>query len=167
MELRDYQKKDAFEILNWIKNEREFRLWSADRYHDYPIKPDDINNNYDECKRIGNFYPLTLCDDDKIIGHLILRNPGEDESVIRMGFIIVDNRIRGKGYGKMIINLAINYAKEVLNAKEINLGVFTCNESALHCYEKCGFEIISIEKNSYKFYNENWDCAEMVLKKLL
>lgn len=32
MELRDYQEKDALEIINWINNERDFRLWSSDRY---------------------------------------------------------------------------------------------------------------------------------------
>ena len=72
MELRTYKEEDAKEILNWIENEREFRLWSADRYGDYPITPDDVNDNYEKSKEISGFYPLTLEDDGKIIGHLIL-----------------------------------------------------------------------------------------------
>ena len=163
MRLREYQEEDAKIILGWIGNEREFRLWSADRYQNYPINPEDINNNYKLCGK-ESFYPLTMIDED-VVGHIILRNPGNDKSIIRLGFIIVDKNIRGKGYGKKLIELAISYAKEKLGAKEINLGVFTCNESALHCYEKCGFEIIDIEKNAYSFYDENWDCAEMVLRK--
>ena len=165
MKLRQYRTEDAQEILSWIKNEREFRLWSADRYDSYPATPEDINNNYSKSKEISNFYPLTLEDDGKVIGHLILRNPGDNNEVIRMGFIIVDNSIRGKGYGKILINTAIKYAKDTLNAKEINLGVFIDNENALHCYESVGFEIIEIEKNAYQFHDEEWDCAEMVLKK--
>ena len=165
MLLRTYKEEDAKEILNWINNEREFRLWSADRYDSYPATPEDINNNYSKSKEISNFYPLTLEDDGKVIGHLILRNPGDNNEVIRMGFIIVDNSIRGKGYGKILINTAIRYAKDTLNAKEINLGVFIDNEKALHCYESVGFEIIEIEKNAYQFHDEEWDCAEMVLKK--
>ena len=50
MNLRRYKKDDAKEILNWIKNEREFRLWSADRYESYPATPLDINKNYAECQ---------------------------------------------------------------------------------------------------------------------
>ena len=165
MELRNYQKDDANIILTWINNERELRLWSADRYGDYPITASDINNNYDECIKNNNFYPLTMIDDGKVIGHLILRNPNEDKSVIRLGFIIVDNSIRGRGYGKKIIELAINYAREILKAKEINLGVFTCNTNALMCYEKSGFEIVDVLKNAYQFHDENWDCAEMILRK--
>lgn len=165
MKLREYKESDAKTILTWINNEREFRLWSADRYEGYPIKESDINNNYQKCSKDG-FYPLTMIDDDnKVIGHLILRNPTSDKSIIRMGFIIVDSKIRGHGYGKKIIELAINYAKEKLSAKEINLGVFTCNTSALNCYERSGFQVIDIEKNAYTFHDENWDCAEMILKK--
>lgn len=164
MELRTYKEEDAENILNWIKNEREFRLWSADRYEDYPITPEDINNNYEKSKEISNFYPLTFVDDGKVIGHLILRNPNNNEDIVRMGFIIVDNSIRGKGYGKALINAAIKYAKETLGAKEINLGVFVNNDGALHCYQSVGFEITEIEKNAYKFYDEEWDCAEMILK---
>lgn len=163
MNLRRYKKDDAVEILNWIKNEKEFRLWSADRYENYPATPSDINKNYAECEKESRFYPLTLEDKGKVIGHLILRNPGEDKEVIRLGFIIVDNSIRGKGYGKQLIEYAINYAKEKLGAKVINLGVFTNNEEALRCYKSVGFKVTEVEKNAYQFYNESWDCAEMLL----
>ena len=44
------------------------------------------------------------------------------------------------------------------------MGVFTNNDGALHCYQKVGFEIVDIEKNAYKFYDEEWDCAEMRLR---
>jgi len=107
---------------------------------------------------------MTLIDDnDKIIGHLILRNPGNEKNVIRLGFIIVDNKIRGKGYGKALINLAIKYAREELNASEINLGVFKNNESAYRCYSSVGFKETGIEKGAYDFNGESWDCIEMKL----
>lgn len=164
MNFRAYKEDDAKEILSWIKDEREFRLWSADRYNNYPAIPSDINDNYLECQKTQNFYPFTLEDEGKIIGHLILRNPGEDKRMVRLGFIIVDRSIRGKGYGKKLINEAIKYAKEELGAKEINLGVFTSNKSAYECYKSVGFNVVDVEKDAYQFYNEQWDCAEMILE---
>ena len=163
MNLRKYEDSDASTILSWIDSERAFRLWSADRYGEYPIKPEDISLNYKECEEAGNFYPMTLTDDDKIIGHLILRNPGQDKNTIRLGFIIVDSKIRGKGYGKALINLAIKYAREELKATEINLGVFKNNESAYRCYSSVGFNEVGIEKDAYNFNGESWDCVEMKL----
>lgn len=162
--LRKYTKSDADEIIKWIKDERSLRLWSLDRYGVYPIKAEDINNNYDNCISLGNFYPMTLVDGDKIIGHLILRNPNENKDVVRLGFIIVNPDLRGKGYGKTLIKEAIKYAKNTLNSKEINLGVFENNESAYHCYKSVGFKEIRIDKNVFQFENESWNCIEMVLE---
>ena len=164
MHLRKYKNTDANIILSWIKNEREFRLWSADRYGDYPILPEDITNNYISNMQ-SSFYPLTLEDDGKIIGHLIIRKPNENEDVMRLGFIIVDRSIRGKGYGRKIIEEAIKYSQENFNIHNFSLGVFTNNESAYYCYKAVGFEQVGIEKDAYQFHDESWDCAELVLKR--
>lgn len=165
MQLRKYKNEDAKTIAKWIKNERELRLWSANRYENYPITEFDIINNYKECQRNNNFYPLTLVDKNNIIGHLIIRNPCEDLLTFRLGFIIINPYYRKQGYGKKIINEAIEYAKKNYNAKNFNLGVFIDNENALNCYLNAGFKIIDIEKNVFKFYDEYWDCAEMVYEK--
>lgn len=144
------------------KNERELRLWSTDRYENYPITEFDIINNYKECQRNNNFYPLTLVDKNNIIMHLIIRNPCEDLLTFRLSFIIINLYYRKQGYGKKIINEAIEYAKKNYNAKNFNLGVFIDNKNALNCYLNVGFKIIDIEKNAFKFYDEYWDCAQMV-----
>lgn len=164
MEFRKYRETDAAEILSWIANEREFKLWSADRYDKYPITSDDINDNYNECMKISAFYPMTLVDGEKIVGHLILRKPNLEENKIRLGFIIVDKKMRQKGYGRLLIKEAINYAKSFLNATEINLGVFANNENAYKCYTRIGFEEVGREEKALQFGSEYWDCVEMVLK---
>ena len=51
----------------------------------------------------------------------------------------------------------------ILNAKEINLGVFENNDSAYHCYKSVGFKEIRIDKNVFQFHNEMWNCVEMIL----
>lgn len=164
MYLRDYRESDADEIIKWIHSEREFRLWSFKRYNDYPVKPQEINENYKKCIEEGYFYPKVLVDGDKIVGHIILRNPDGNEDIVRLGFVIVDSEIRGKGYGKILVREAIKYAQNELKAKEINLGVFSANESAYKCYESVGFKVKRIDKNVLKYNDEEWDCIEMVLQ---
>ena len=165
MKLRNYIYSDANEIIKWIKDERALKLWSADIYGDFPIAADDINNNYNKCISYGNFYPMTLIDDNNIVGHIILRNPDPShKEIVRLGFIIVNDSLRGKGYGKLLIKEAIKYTKINLNAKEINLGVFENNDNAYYCYKSAGFEEVRIDKNIFKFHNEMWNCVEMILK---
>ena len=69
------------------------------------------------------------------------------------------------GDGKKLIEEAIKYAKNNLSAKTIELGVFLNNKNALECYKAVGFESIDIERNTYQFYQEQWDCVEMKLKR--
>ena len=165
MELRNYKKEDANEIIKWIRSEKELFLWSADIYNKYPITSEDINNFYINCKDKSNFYPMTLIDNNKIIGHLILRNTDDKNEIIRLGFIIIDPNLRGKGYGKILINYAIEFAKDKLNAKEINLGVFENNLNAYYCYKSAGFVEDNKEKEIYEINNEKWSCVELIYNK--
>ncbi|MBO4815923.1 MAG: GNAT family N-acetyltransferase [Clostridia bacterium] len=162
MKLRNYKNDDANEIVTWIRNEEELFLWSANIYNKFPIEADDINNFYEECSKKSNFYPMTLIENKKIIGHLILRNIDDKKEIIRLGFIIVDLNLRGKGYGKKLIKLAIEYAKNNLNAKEINLGVFENNINAYKCYKSVGFKEDNKEKEIFKINSEEWKCIELI-----
>ena len=165
MEFRNYKEEDANEILKWIKNEREFRLWSARRYENYPIKPEEITEEYKNSSKKMEFYPMSLVENGKTVGHIVIRIPEDNKDIVRFGFIIVDNNIRGKGYGKNLINEAIKFTKtKFSNVKEITLGVFIINTSAVKCYESSGFKITEINKNFMEFEGEQWDCAEMCLK---
>ena len=39
MTLRPFNINDAPTILSWCKDKHAFRLWSADRYKDFPAQP--------------------------------------------------------------------------------------------------------------------------------
>ena len=157
MTLRPCNINDAETILSWCKDKYAFRLWSADRYKDYPAKPDEMMEQY----KGENMYPLTAIVGEEIIGHILLRFPSEDKSVIRFGFVIVDDSKRSKGYGKQLLRLAIDYAKQKLGARNITLGVFDNNPSAIHCYESVGFVVTRTD--AYQIDGEKWTGKEMEL----
>ncbi|MBR2724641.1 MAG: GNAT family N-acetyltransferase [Ruminococcus sp.] len=157
--LREYMEKDAKIILSWITDERSFRQWSADKYKNYPATAEDVNAFYNEIKPNGAM-PFMFCDDDKPIGHLIMR-PLCDEAVktVRFGFIIVDSSIRGKGYGKAMLLEALSFAFSNLSAKRVTLGVFENNPKALKCYESAGFK--QWGETVCRIGEEDWICFEM------
>ena len=159
MKLRPFNPNDAETILNWCKDKHTFRLWSADRYEDFPAQPEEIMKQY----KGDNMYPLTAIVGEEIVGHILLRHPSEDKSVIRFGFVIVDDSRRGKGYGKQMLNLAINHAQLELGANRITLGVFCDNNSAVECYKSVGFRISGTD--AYMIDGEEWNGYEMELKK--
>ena len=155
MILRPFSINDAETILSWCKDKHVFRLWSADRYKEFPAQPMEMQKQYDG----DNMFPLTAVIGERIVGHILLRFPLEDKSVIRFGFVIVDDSKRGEGYGKQMLHLAIDYAQQELGAHKITLGVFCNNLPALKCYQSVGFKIIG--EDSYMIDGEKWKGYEM------
>ena len=155
MTLRPFNINDAETILSWCKDKHAFRLWSADRYKEFPAQPEEMKKQYEG----DNMYPLTAVVGDAIIGHILLRHPSEDKSVIRFGFVIVDDSKRGRGYGRQMLRLAIDYAQRELGAQKITLGVFCDNHSAVECYKSVGFRITG--EDAYSIDGEEWKEFEM------
>lgn len=163
LRLRPYKTCDAKEIVSWIHTEEDLYKWSSDRFGAFPISEDDINTKYidnnGDCPDPEDFYPVTALDDNGVVGHLILRYTDKEKKILRFGFVIVDDAIRGKGYGKEMLKLAMKYAYDILKVEKITLGVFENNPAAYHCYKAAGFEDAS--EIMLDVYGNQWKCIEM------
>lgn len=163
LRFRPYLPEDADTIVTWIKDEEALRKWSADRYHAYPITANDMNQKYAEAGKY--FFPMSMETPDGPVGHLVLRFLDDACTIIRFGFVIVDDSKRGKGYGKYLLQMAIRYAFDMLGAKKITLGVFDNNPSAYYCYKAAGFTEIKTEQEEFfEIAGEKWKCIEMEIK---
>lgn len=166
LRLRPYKNCDAQYIAGWIKDEAAFRRWCADRFETYPVSAEDINRHYADCAGEDNFYEMTAFDDSGVVGHLIMRFTDEAKTVLRFGFVIVDDTKRGMGYGKEMLSLSLKYAFEILKVKKVTLGVFENNPSAYYCYRSVGFrEALVDEIRYYHVLGEDWKCIEMEIEK--
>ena len=161
MVLREFIETDADYIIGWIGSEREFRMWCADRYDKYPIAPADLIKNYRACTANCDFFPMTAEDDNGIpVGHLILRFTDSRKTAVRFGFVIVDSSHRRQGLGRKMLELAKDYAKNVLHAKRLSLGVFSENTAAVDCYRSAGFTECGTSEE-FPVFGELWSCIEM------
>ena len=162
LRLRPYKACDAQTIVSWIGDETMFRKWSADRFESYPITAEDLNRHYDRMADSDSFYEMTAFDETGVAGHLIMRFTDEKKTILRFGFVIVDDGKRGYGYGREMLQLAIRYAFDILKADRITLGVFENNEPAYLCYRAVGFRDKDTgETEYYHFGNEAWKCLEL------
>lgn len=169
LRLRTYKPIDADTILTWCKDERSFRKWTSDRYDSFPITADDMNKKYvdfnGDCAEPDNFYPMTAFDESGVVGHFIMRFTDEKKSVLRLGFVIVDDSKRGKGYGKGMILLALKYAFEIMKADKVTIGVFENNAPAYHCYQSAGFKEVVLEDEIWcEVCDEKWKLLELEIE---
>lgn len=166
LRLRPFKPADAPIIAGWIRTETELRKWSSDRYESFPVTGDDINEKYiihnGDCSQSDNFYPMTAFDESGVAGHFILRYTDSEKAILRLGFVIVDDARRGKGYGREMLSLAVKFAFEIFRAEKLTIGVFANNPSAVRCYKSVGFTEVGSEE--YTIMGENWTCIEMEMK---
>lgn len=169
LRLRPYKPGDAGTILSWCKEETAFRKWTGSRYGAFPITAADMNRKYFEnngdCAEPDNFYPMTAFDETGIAGHLIMRFTDVEKTVLRFGFVIIDDARRGRGYGKELITLSLKYAFEILKADKVTLGVFDNNPSARGCYRSAGFQEAEAEAAELEMMGETWKISELELTK--
>jgi ribosomal-protein-alanine N-acetyltransferase len=68
--------------------------------------------------------------------------------------VAVSRNFRRLGYGRLVVEELINYAKEH-NFYNISLEVRESNSAAISLYENCGFEKCGIRKSFYRFPSED------------
>ena len=155
LRLRPYHANDARTILSWVTNEKAFYQWTAGVLGTYPLTEQQFH-------AVTQHMAFTAIDDEETIGFLTMRRPADSFDELRFGFVIVDASRRGQGYGKRMLQLALQYAKQIYGAKKVSLGVFENNTPAFYCYKAVGFQaVLQREPEVYPIWGETWNCLSM------
>ena len=163
LKLRPYKPCDAQAIAKWVQDKDVFEMWGGERFGDFPITAEIIDNKYrldnGDCTEPDNFYPWTAFDDNGVVGHFIMRYINGDHKIIRFGWVIVDDTKRGAGFGKRMLKSGLHYAFELYGAETVTIGVFENNEPAHKCYRSVGFTDTAVNQS------EPWNVIKMAIRK--
>ena len=163
MKFMPYQERDAEKVVSWITSEKSFYQWSSGVLGEYPLTPERLNAFYREWKTNHKYMVYCLCDENmEPVAQMILRYPEEDPRHIRFGFILADPALRGRGCGRKMLEMALAYSRDYLQAETVSLGVYTNNEGPIRLYESLGFAFTGEEEEA-SYMGETWSCAEMEL----
>lgn len=105
-----------------------------------------------------------ISDQDKIVGHLNLKNLFEGcmhRAQLGMG---IENSHRFKGLGKKLMNHAIVWAREETELEWIDLSVFSHNLPAKKLYSSFGFQEICVLQDKIRVNGLSIDDVVMALK---
>lgn len=123
LRLRPYKSCDARYIVDWTKDEISFYQWSADRFQGfYPLSAEKLNEFYEKEAYNDSFFEMTAIDEKgRPAGHFIMRFIDQEKKTIRLGFVILDDRIRGRGLGKEMISMAFRIGKDFWPCTEMEI----------------------------------------------
>ncbi len=98
---------------------------------------------------------------DKLIGSCSIANIDSVNGTAELGVMIGDKNFWGRGYGADAVKLLLDHSFNVLNLKNIMVEVYSYNERAIKCFEKCGFKKIGFRRNSKTLGGETYNTVFM------
>lgn len=166
MRLRPFIQDTDFEVIrNWITDERMHALWCGNRFS-YPLEKEDFSRvirkygiQYGDC-------PFVMTRDDGKVAGFFCYSLNPETSIGMLKFVMVDPALRGKGTGKAMLKLAVEYAFTVTGAEAVQLAVFPMNTPAVRCYEHTGFTAIKTDTGAFRFRDESWDRCRMEIRRI-
>ena len=102
--------------------------------------------------------------DNELVGVSVIT---KDSDVAELKNIAVSEKHRGKGIGKLLVQHAIEQARNN-NASRIEVGTGNSSSLQLALYQKCGFKIVGVEKDffikNYKepIFENGIQCVDMI-----
>lgn len=163
LRLRPFKLSDIEYLLNWIGDEYSFAQWCANKF-DYPLTREQLLSYYKKYEMDDRGWIMTAIDENGIpVGHLLMRSADYQKESIHFGFIIVNSKIRGKGYGKEMVSLAVQYSFEILKVEQVTLAVYDNNPAAHHCYKSVGFTDVQYREGAFPFGDETWGVYDMAI----
>jgi diamine N-acetyltransferase len=147
--LRSLEPSDATHIMLWENNESDWQVSGTEIPYSLQSIIDFIEHAQ-HFRQTGQLR-LMICDlDDQPIGLLDFFHANFKHHFTSIGILIAEEK-RQIGYAKEAVSLGVNYARKVFDFNNIFASIHEINESSLQLFKKCGFEIIGLRKNCFKF----------------
>jgi RimJ/RimL family protein N-acetyltransferase len=146
VKLRAYKKEDiklAYEYMN----DSEIKKLLVNKIP-YPMILEEEEKWFDSLLDSKDTYNFAIEDLEtgKYIGGCGINNINWLNRIAVIGIYIGDKDCWGKGYGTDAVNILNKFIFEQMNINKIKLNVFSFNERAKKCYEKCGFKVEGVLK---------------------
>lgn len=156
MRLRPYiSARDYPYVEKWVKDERVHALWSGGRIP-YPLTQTELQSVLEQGGIEWGACAFTATEDDGTPIGFFIYSVNTVENFGFLAFVVLDDEIRGRGYGTQMLHLALRYASEISGVSSVQIHVFDVNAGARKCYSKAGFEEQSYEENAFSYGEEHW-----------
>lgn len=164
VKIRKAESGDAAQIVEVIKNAENsgYMLFNPS---ERKISPEPFAKFIDGLNAKEKAGVFIACEEQRILGYVIVQNEILERISHRAYMVAgVHSDSRGKGIGKALFSYVIDWAKSI-HLHRLELTVMAENASAVALYEKMGFKIEGVKKDSL-FINDGY-VDEYYMAKLL
>jgi RimJ/RimL family protein N-acetyltransferase len=162
--LRPFKLEDYKTTLQW---RQEIELRKLAQFHSFPVTEEIEQQWIDSVLKDRSdksiYYAIENFEENRLIGYFLLKDINWINRIAKMGIILGDIESRGKGIGKIALELALKYTFNNLNLRKITLDVISDNKAAIALYEKVGFVEEGLLKKHFYFDSMYYDVKIMSL----
>lgn len=163
VKMRLIKKDDLKYIREWI-NDPEVQYYSQESYPSY-YTTWHIKKIYEQGIK-GKMYIFIIEEKNgRVIGEVWLYPIDTVRKIAELVIVIGRKDLRGKGYGKDVINAIKDFGFNRLNLESIYLKVFSFNLRGINCYKACGFQTIGRIPNKVVRDGVSYDELVMEVRK--
>lgn len=98
------------------------------------------------------------------IGYVVLKGLNMDLLTSEVGVVILDQKYRKKGYGRLALQRLVIYAFDELNIQTIGAAILFSNKNSINMCKKVGFIVKEIMYKSWPM--PNGELADMIVMEL-
>ena len=156
MRLRPYLNELDYKYLEeWVNDERVHALWCANLIP-YPLSKESVNAVLEKDAGKWGGYAYIVQEDDGTPAGFFCYSVNQVDNSGFLRFVVLNPRLRGKGYGTQMIKLALKYAYDITGVSSVRINVFDVNTPARKCYEKAGFTLNTVQEAVFTYQDEVW-----------
>ncbi|MCC5782230.1 hypothetical protein CK505_16580 [Kocuria sp. WN036] len=156
MRLRETVPADLDLFLGWVFSEADMVLWSG-RTFAWPLDRGQLERYLRNDQR--RYWTGLDPESGNPVGHASLL-VDHDAAMMRLGCILLDPAVRGRGLGRELISTAVRTGFEVTELPTMKLGVYAHNVTARRVYEDLGFRQTG-RVRSTEVNGQPWHAVEM------
>ena len=119
-------------------------------FEEYEYSPEKVERYWRE-QDVPDRRVFAIMLDDEMIGEVKLKYINVEKAECSMGIHLLDDTVKGKGYGTRAEQLVLNYAFDVLKMKAVHADALLANTRSQHVLEKVGFRYVRQDER-FKYY---------------
>jgi RimJ/RimL family protein N-acetyltransferase len=138
--LREYRKSDIEMVTEYINDTEVKKNLINGIPFPYTLKDEEKWFEENTASKDTYNFAIETLEDNIYIGGCGIDEVDWKNSVVQIGIFIGNREYWNKGYGTDAMNTLVRFIFNEMNINKIKLGVYSFNERAKRCYEKCGFK---------------------------
>lgn len=163
--LEYFLEKDFDQLIEWSGDAVFLQQWSGISW-EYPLDTNDLQAYIENANHplLSDQLIYTAVDrtNQRKVGHGSLSRIDRKNKSARISRLLVgDPEVRGKGYGRQIMQELLRIGFDTLKMHRITLAVYDYNVSAIALYESCGFSKEGLMRDSSLLDGKYYSVYEM------